>query len=125
MIMKDDAMTATMFYHVRLRNADGTALRCRANGRCKTWKTRPDDFQVPVKYGLKQCFYLNPRNAADWLTYDPTEAKREVKEKEKNKLELCNRFALAWDTPDCIVRDRMLDANISESQWPVWLLAVK
>ncbi len=72
MITKQDAMTHNMFYHVTLRNADGSAVRCRANGACKQWVTRPDDWRLPVKYGLKQCFYLTPRNAADWLTADPT-----------------------------------------------------
>ena len=35
----------------------------RANGRCKTWVTRPDDFRLPIKYGLKNCAYLMPSNA--------------------------------------------------------------
>lgn len=70
---RSDALTVHTFYHVTLRNADGTAVRCRANGACKTWKTRPDDFRLPVKYGLKQCFYITPSNAKDWLTTDPTE----------------------------------------------------
>lgn len=73
MITKQDAMTCRTFYSVTLRNADGTAVRCRANGKCQTWKTRPDDFRLPVKYGLKRCFYLTPGSAADWLTYDVTE----------------------------------------------------
>lgn len=72
MITKEQAMTHTMFYHVRFVNADGTAVRARANGRIKLWKTRPDEWRLPVKYGLKGCFYLTPRNAKDWLTYDPT-----------------------------------------------------
>lgn len=72
MITKSQAMWCGTFYHRTERNADGTAVRCRANGKCQTWKTRPDDFRLPVKYGLKFCFYITPVNAADWLTYDPT-----------------------------------------------------
>jgi hypothetical protein len=64
MITKEQAMTLHTFYHVTLRNADGTAARCRSNGRCKTWKTRPEDFRLPVKYGLRQCFCITPSNAA-------------------------------------------------------------
>src|ERR1039457_2239385 len=64
---------SSMFYHVALRNADGSALRARANGRVKLWKTRPLEFRIPVKYGLKQCFYIDNNNAHQWLTYDPTE----------------------------------------------------
>lgn len=54
------------FHHKTLKNADGTAVRCRVNGKCKVWKTRPNDFQLPVKYGLKECFYITPNNANDW-----------------------------------------------------------
>jgi hypothetical protein len=74
MITKQLAMTEHQFFHRYLRNADGSAVRCRSNGRCKTWKTRPDDFRLPVKYVLKECFYITPTNAADWTTSDPTEA---------------------------------------------------
>jgi hypothetical protein len=72
MISKQQASTLHTFYHCTARNADGTAVRCRANGRCKTWVTRPDDWRLPVKYGLRQCFYITPTNAAEWLDYDPT-----------------------------------------------------
>jgi hypothetical protein len=54
-------------HHTRLTNRDGTPVRCRVNGRCKTWKTRPDDFRLPVKYGLKECFYITPSNAHEWV----------------------------------------------------------
>ena len=48
-----------ILHHTIMKNADGTPLRCRVNGICKVWKTRPDDFKLPVKYGLKQCFYIS------------------------------------------------------------------
>lgn len=70
MITKEDAMTEREFHHVSLKNADGTPLRCRANGVCKTWKTRPNDFRLPVKYGLRECFYITPRNAHEWSVGD-------------------------------------------------------
>ena len=54
-------------HHVSLKNADGSPVRCRVNGKCKTWKTRPDDFRLPVKYGLKECFYIDNRNAHEWV----------------------------------------------------------
>ena len=56
------------FYHRTLRNSRGERVECRTNGKCKVWKTRPDDFQLPVKYGLRDCFYITPHNAGDWLT---------------------------------------------------------
>lgn len=70
MITKKQAITLqyrTELYHRTATNADGTPLRCRVNGKCQIWKTRPDDFRLPVKYGLKQCFYITPDNAKDWI----------------------------------------------------------
>lgn len=52
--------------HKVLKNNDGTALRCRVNGKIKTWKTRPNDFQLPVKHGLRDCFYINQNTIGDW-----------------------------------------------------------
>ena len=52
--------------HKVLKNKDGSALRCRINGKIKTWKTRPGEFQVPVKHGLRDCFYINQNTISDW-----------------------------------------------------------
>lgn len=68
------------FYHVRLRNRDGSAVRCRRNGACKTWVTRPGEFRLPVKYGLKECFYITHANAAEWSDVDPVGAERRLAE---------------------------------------------
>ena len=87
-----------MFYHKTLRNSDGTALRARRNGATKTWKTRPGAFRVPVKHGLRKCFYIEPGNAGDWLTYDP--------------LTMPARLGLPSDAPAGIVRDAMKDAGL-------------
>ncbi len=27
-------------------------VRVRPNGKCQTWKTRPEEFRLPIKYGL-------------------------------------------------------------------------
>ena len=56
----------TTLHHISQLNRDGTPLRCRVSGRCTTWKTRPDDFRLPVKYGLKTSFYITPSNADQW-----------------------------------------------------------
>ncbi len=69
MVNKTIATTVTygdIFHHKTAKNADGTPVRARVNGKCKTWKTRPDDFRLPVKYGLRDCFYITPENAGDW-----------------------------------------------------------
>lgn len=56
------------FHHVSMENADGSPLRARVNGKCQTWKTRPDEFRLPMKHGLRECFYITERNGQEWLT---------------------------------------------------------
>ena len=34
----------------------------RINGRIKTWKTRPLDFKIPIKFGLYDYGYITPEN---------------------------------------------------------------
>ena len=68
MVTKKQAMTHQgEFHHITLKNADKTPLRCRVNGACKTWKTRPDEFRLPVKYGLRECSYITQDNANEWV----------------------------------------------------------
>lgn len=82
MITKDIATNlkhGTELRHVTLKNADKiSAVRCRVNGQCKTWKTKPAEFQLPVKHGLKQCFYITPANADQWETVAQAEARAAV-----------------------------------------------
>lgn len=58
------------FYHVELKNSDGTALRGRVNGKCRLWKTRLDEFRLPMKHGLFECFYIDQANADEWSAVD-------------------------------------------------------
>jgi hypothetical protein len=55
-----------IFHHVFANNADGTPVRCRVNGKCKTLKKQPEDFRLPVKHGLADYFAITPGNAEDW-----------------------------------------------------------
>ncbi len=66
-VNKFHAMHETQFVHREYRNADGTPVRCRASGKCQTWKTRPNEFKLPVKHGLRDSFYITPENAHDWV----------------------------------------------------------
>lgn len=52
--------------HKTLKNKDGSPLRVRVNGKLKTWKTRIYEFQLPMKHGLKDCFYINETNYGEW-----------------------------------------------------------
>ena len=56
----------TILQHVLEKNADKTPLRCRVNGKCKVWKTRPMEFKLPVKHGMYDSFYITDHNAKDW-----------------------------------------------------------
>lgn len=58
--------TGAVLRHVSLRNADDSALRARINGRPKLWKTRPEEFRLPMKWGLKTCFYITHLDADQW-----------------------------------------------------------
>lgn len=70
MITKEQALTAQRFTHATAKNADGTPMRARRNGQTQTWKTRPDDFRVPIKHGLYSYGVITPDNAADWNAED-------------------------------------------------------
>jgi hypothetical protein len=67
-VRKDTAGEIYEFWHRRQKDYQGFPVRCRANGKLKTWKTRIHDFKLPVKYGLKHCFYLERINADDWVS---------------------------------------------------------
>ena len=52
-----------ILYHTFNRNADGTPQRWRVNGKLKTWKTRPGEFILPIKNGLRNYDYLTERDS--------------------------------------------------------------
>jgi hypothetical protein len=47
-----------------------TQVRVRVSGQCQTWKTRPEDFRVPVKHGLYSNGEIVPSNAAQFHLTD-------------------------------------------------------
>ena len=55
-----------IFEHKTLLNKDGSRLRARSNGQIKLWKTRPNEFKLPCKHGLKDCFYITEDNVNEW-----------------------------------------------------------
>lgn len=57
----DQALTASVFHE---NHEPGVKIyRWRRNGRTQVWKTRPNDFRVPIKYGLRSYDQLTPVNA--------------------------------------------------------------
>jgi hypothetical protein len=128
-ITKEMAMSlpiGTTLYHKTLRNADGSTMRARINGKCKTWKRRPDDYHLPMKYGYKgRGFYVgipchtqfgaeSVTNPSNWSTVDPTEEARKKEFQESRKKRLRKKLNLADDTPDGILHDAMIDAGVDE-----------
>jgi len=71
------ATRGTVFYHRTERNRDGSAVRVRVTGMVKLWKRSPHAYRLPVKYGLRQSFYIHHNNSAVWLVSDPTAIKSE------------------------------------------------
>lgn len=70
MITKEQAMAlkhGDEVWHVSHRNADKTPLRARVNGKCHIWVTRPAEFEVPMKHGLRNCFYITQDNAHEFV----------------------------------------------------------
>jgi hypothetical protein len=61
MITKNSA--ATSFLHVSEKNSDGTPKRYKRTGKTQIWKTRPEDFKIPVKRGLWETGYITQHNA--------------------------------------------------------------
>ena len=70
MITKADAMTlrtGQILHHITVKNAQGTPLRARVNGKCQTWVTRPDEFRLPMKHGLRDTFQITTMNCHEWV----------------------------------------------------------
>ena len=49
-------------YYSGARNADGTPQRYRVSGKPKTWKTRPEEVEVPLKWGMYQSTRITERD---------------------------------------------------------------
>lgn len=61
MITKSQALSARSFHE---NHEPGARVRMwRRNGATQTWKTRPGQFRVPVKYGLYQYGQITDVNA--------------------------------------------------------------
>lgn len=61
MITKQDALTADRFHEDH--EPAGKIYEWRRNGATQTWKTRPDDFRIPVKYGYRSTSQLTQADA--------------------------------------------------------------
>ena len=65
MITIEQAMSAKhgdVFHLKDEKNADGTPVRWRVMGKVKTWKSRPNEFMIPVKNGMYRHGYITEGN---------------------------------------------------------------
>lgn len=66
-VSKQEASTGDTFHENQTRD-DGTCYQWRRNGATQTWKTRPDEFRTPIKYGLRGYGQLTQTNAGEFHT---------------------------------------------------------
>lgn len=55
----EKALDAGMLYVVM---SNGNHWKARRNGQTKTWKTRPNEFRIPIKCGLKTYLAIDHHN---------------------------------------------------------------
>lgn len=80
MVTKDQALTAREFHYGRCKRMigprGGLTIKIeswRRNGTTQTWKTRPEAFRVPIKFGLYAYGEITERTAGDFhAADDPT-----------------------------------------------------
>jgi hypothetical protein len=63
-VTKEQAISAPAFHENH--EVGGKIYRHRRNGKTQTWVTRPDEFRVPVKYGLRGYGNITHLNAAEF-----------------------------------------------------------
>lgn len=70
MITKEQATATTesgFYLHTNFHALHPNGAKCanwRRNGKTKTWVTRPDEFRIPVKYGLYAYDYIDETNGS-------------------------------------------------------------
>lgn len=58
MVTKQEALVENYFHSSVWKNKDESCQRWRRNGKTKIWKTRPNDFRMPIKYGIRDFSYI-------------------------------------------------------------------
>lgn len=64
MVTREQVETALDHGRLFCRMTTGRLWCCRRNGRTKTWKTRPDDFRIPIKIGFRTYGAITPQSLA-------------------------------------------------------------
>ena len=42
-------------------------VKARVNGKCVTWMLRPNEWRLPMKWGLRKCFDITHENCDRWF----------------------------------------------------------
>jgi len=63
---QSEFLESNIFYHKTIKDSKGQPIKAKRNGKNKLWKTRPNDFQIPVKRGLYEFGYITQENYNDW-----------------------------------------------------------
>lgn len=61
-LTRENCETATEFYHKTDTAKKGDRIKYRRNWKTKTWKTRQNEFEIPVKHGLYDYGYITHKN---------------------------------------------------------------
>lgn len=70
MITYEQALVADVFHDESIPCIwNGRSNRWRRNGVTKTWKTRPGEFRIPVKFGMYGYGYIDHNNAGQFHIY--------------------------------------------------------
>jgi hypothetical protein len=69
-----------VLYSTTRRASDGTPLKVRVNGKCVVWKTRPNEFRLPVKSGLRGYGFLDESNASEWALVPRSNPQEQMEE---------------------------------------------
>lgn len=62
-LTKDDFISDPIGTIYHTSRGEGRCMRWKKNGKTQTWKTRPDEFRMPVKHGLYVYDAVTPDNA--------------------------------------------------------------
>ena len=65
-VTRENCEKLNRFEHITAKNADGTRLRVRRNGKTYTWKSEPERFGIPVKQGLYEYGLITERTCLMW-----------------------------------------------------------
>jgi len=80
-LTRADVLGGVQRVHMNDRHRpDGTCYEWRSNGRVQTWKTRPNDFRWPVKYGMYEYGSIDSYDVKDYHRADTCPVDRALRE---------------------------------------------